>query len=138
MSSTQQSNSADSAEPTRTVEDVKADLDAARLSRESASGAIKANVTRAIKRLEAELAAFTADQPKMRVAGLEAAIVVTLREQGLTEAGEDEVRTAGDPIVAAGRVASYPAKWAEDGYWVSTALVKRVNKALAADEQGAA
>ena len=49
---------------TPTVADLKAEIDAAKLARENTTGQAKANLTRQIKRLEADLAALETANPE--------------------------------------------------------------------------
>jgi hypothetical protein len=120
----------------RTAAQTTADLDAAKLAREGATGQIKANMTRQIKKLEQELAAAQPDQPKpekTKLADLERQIVATLRERGVTEPDTDTIAAIGDPVVEAGNLDGFTAARYGQGRWVSAAVLKRIRKALGAE-----
>lgn len=117
---------ADSTE--RTVETITAELDAARLARESASGRVKANMTRQIKALEAELATLAPKTEPVRLVELEADIVAAIKT-GTLGPHRDEVARYGDDVLTRVGIKFYRADRWDGGRWLSTAMWKRIERA---------
>lgn len=124
----------------RTIETVRQELEQAQLARDGASGRVKGNMTRVVKKLSAELADLERQiapepaptEPKVKLADLEAQVIATLREQGIETPTVADIAKVGDPIVAAGRLAFYRAERWDDGRWVSAAVLRRIRAAVQA------
>jgi hypothetical protein len=149
MSSTQSNETNPGDDTARTAETVAAELDAAKLARASATGHIKANMTRAIKALEHELAALTADaeqsgQPDpepvdapMNLADLEADIIAAING-GTIRNDRDAAADYGDTVLRTRGIRYYrPERW-DEGRWLSAAMLKRIQRATKAEEPEAA
>lgn len=112
----------------RTIETITAELDAARLARESASGRVKANMTRQIKTLQAELAAMSPKTEPVKLAELEADIVAAIKA-GTLGGHRDEVAKYGDEVLTRVGIKFYRADRWDGGRWLSAAMWKRIERA---------
>src|SRR4051794_6422437 len=112
MSSSTQSKRGQAAATTeRAVDTVTAELDAARVARESATGTIKGNLTRQIKALQAELAALTPATEPVLLADLEADLIAQIKAGTLPRERAD-VAAAGDRVLTTSGIRFYrAARW---------------------------
>src|SRR4051812_26564464 len=67
---------------------------------------------------------------RIKLAELERKLTAAFREQGVTEPTHEQIAALGDPIVEAGAVVGYTSARYGQGRWVSSAVLRRVAKAL--------